>query len=113
MTAVHGSEDAERIVDAFGTGREVIAVVQHFQLPAGSVVGEMLGCSQILYAFLHVSVNLSFRQAAQTSVLREHGYVFQVVEVAEDADFAEFCDSGQHREPDMPVHGLEHSVEGL
>ena len=73
----------------------------------------MLGCGKILYSFLHIMLNLTFRQAAQTGVLREHGDVFQVVEVAEDADFAEFCNSGQHRKPDVPVHGFEHSVEWL
>ena len=81
--------------------------------PASPVVSEMLCVSQVLYAFLHVSVNLTLRQAAQTGELREHGDVIQVVEVAEYADFAEFCDTSQHREPDVPVHGLEHTVKWL
>ena len=41
------------------------------------------------------------------------GYISQVVQVAEHADLAKLCDSGEHGELYAAVHGLQCAVEAF
>lgn len=56
---------------------------------------------------------LLVRHAAEGLELSVHREVYQVVQVAEHADFSEFCHSRQKSEADISVLRLHYGVEGF
>lgn len=62
---------------------------------------------------IEMRTQLRFRDAANGGVRLPHGYIVQIVEVAEDAYLPELGHAGQQGEAYGPVHGLQHAVEGF
>ena len=62
---------------------------------------------------IEMRTQLRFRDAANGGVRLPHGYIVQIVEVAEHAYLAELGHTCEQGEADGPIHGLQYAVEGF
>ena len=108
-----GVQQAERIVHAGCVFREMITVVIGFQFLAGFFVTYPRGRGQFVDVFLKIRVHFLFTDTADFGIMVIHGYVHQIIQVAENTDLAELGDPRQQGESDTSVHGLQGAVESF
>ena len=113
LLLVQRIEQAERIVNAFGVGGEMITVVIGLQPGAHRVVLHSLRRGKRTDTRPEISVKLRFGNAAKIEEPFIHRDVFQVVQVAEYTHFAELGNAGEQGKLNVAVPRFEHAVEGF
>ena len=91
----------------------MIAVVIGLQFLAGFFVTYLRGRGQFVNVFLKIRVHFLLTDTADFGIMVIHGYVHQIIQVAENTDLAELGDSRQQGESDTSVHGLQGAVESF
>ena len=91
----------------------MVAVIHPGQLGIALLFGHAVSFGQFLDALFEVFLQVFLRNAADVCVAGIHGDVFEVVEAAEDGEFANLGDAGEEAELDEAVFGFHHTVEAL
>ena len=91
----------------------MIPVIPFSQFGNGFLCGISIGFSQFVDALFETCCQFLFRDAAYCHISVVHGYVRQIVEVAEHAHLAKLGDSCDECELYVFVLSLQYGVEGL
>ena len=106
ITVGHSREQAEWIINTRPLACEMISVIGPLQLCQDFFGSHVVFFAQRLYAFLEVVDEFLLRDATNCGILRQHGYVVQIVELRENAELRELSDTGDEDKSEIRVEIL-------
>ena len=92
---------------------EMVAVIHFGQLRITGIYAQAVGFRQKADTLIKIFPELFLGDAADICVAGIHGDVPEVVEAAEDGEFANLGDAGEKAQADVRILGLHHAVEAL
>ena len=101
------------IIDSYRIRMEVITVVSFTKFRASLLTSYAIGHGQLTDRPLEVSVQFLFRDTANVHIPGIHGNVFQIVQVAENADVAETAYPREESKADVRILRFQYPEEAF
>ena len=91
----------------------MITVIHFCQLDVGLFDAQVIGHGQFFDTFTKVFFKILLWNAADVRIAGIHGYVLEVVETTENAEFTNLGDTGKEAKLDAGILGFHYAIETL